>query len=80
MKRPLIGGKDFQPSIGQGEQAQGGVIGGLPRCVALCVGFCGGEGGEGECEKFLVLMYGKVLFMGKKVCKQNPSKEVMGSK
>jgi hypothetical protein len=25
-------------------------------------------------------MYGKVLFMGKKVCKQNPWKEVMGSK
>ncbi len=26
MRRPLIGGKDFQPSIGQGEQAQGGVM------------------------------------------------------
>jgi hypothetical protein len=23
---PLIGGKDFQPSIGQGEQSQGGVL------------------------------------------------------
>jgi len=37
MRRPLIGGKDFQPSIGQGEQVQGGVIGGLPSEVALCV-------------------------------------------
>jgi hypothetical protein len=39
MKRPLIEGKDFQPSIGQGEQAQGGLIGGLSRGVALCVCF-----------------------------------------
>jgi hypothetical protein len=27
----LIGGKDFQTSIGQGEQAQGGVMGGLQK-------------------------------------------------
>jgi len=26
MRRPLIGGKDFEASIGQGEQAQGKVI------------------------------------------------------
>jgi hypothetical protein len=26
MKRPLIGKKDFQTSIGQGRQVQGGVI------------------------------------------------------
>jgi len=26
MKRPLIGGKDFKTSIGQGEQAQGKVM------------------------------------------------------
>ncbi len=26
MRGPLIGGKDFQTSIGQGEQAQGGVL------------------------------------------------------
>jgi hypothetical protein len=46
MKRPLIGGKDFEPSIGQGEQAQGGVIGGLLKeVVFLCV-FFGGGGGE----------------------------------
>ncbi len=46
MKRLLIGGKDFQPSIGQGEQAQGGVIGGLPREVVSCVCSLEGEGGE----------------------------------
>jgi len=47
MKRPLIGGKDFQPSIGQGEQAQGGVIGSLLRGMILCVCFLEGErGGE----------------------------------
>ncbi len=39
MRRPLIGGKDFQPTIRQGEQAQGGVIGGLPRGVVSCVCF-----------------------------------------
>ncbi len=26
MRGPLIGGKDFQTSIGQGEQARGGVL------------------------------------------------------
>jgi len=31
MRRPLIGGKDFETSIGQGEQAQVRVMGGLPR-------------------------------------------------
>jgi hypothetical protein len=38
--------EDFQPSIGQGEQAQGGVIGGLPREVVSYVCFLEGEGGE----------------------------------
>jgi hypothetical protein len=28
MRTPLIRGKDFQNSIGQGEQTQGGVMGG----------------------------------------------------
>ncbi len=38
MRRPLIGAKDFQTSIKQGEQTQGGVIGGLPkRGVVSCV-------------------------------------------
>jgi len=31
MRRPLIRRKDFETSIGQGEQAQGRVMGGLPR-------------------------------------------------
>jgi hypothetical protein len=30
MRRPLIGGEDFETSIGQGGQAQGRVMGGLP--------------------------------------------------
>jgi hypothetical protein len=30
MKRPLIVGEDFEASIGQGEQAQGRAMGGLP--------------------------------------------------
>jgi hypothetical protein len=30
MRRPLIGGEDFEASIGQGGQAQGRVMGGLP--------------------------------------------------
>jgi hypothetical protein len=42
------------------------VIGGLPREVVSCVFFL--EGGEWVCEKFLVLMCGKMLFMGKKKC------------
>ncbi len=46
MRRPLIGGKDFQPSIGQGEQTQGGVIGGLQKKVVFCVCFLEGEGRE----------------------------------
>jgi thymidine phosphorylase len=66
MRRPLIGGKNFQPSIGQGEQAQGAVIGGLLREVVFCVCFLEGDEGEWVCEKFLVLMCEKMLFMGKK--------------
>jgi hypothetical protein len=31
MRRPLIRGKNFQTFIGQGEQAQGRVMGGLPK-------------------------------------------------
>jgi len=30
MRKPLIGGKDFETSIGQREQAQGRVMGDLP--------------------------------------------------
>ncbi len=52
MRRPLIGGEDFQTFIGQGEQAQRGVMGGLPS------GWMGvfflarrNKGGEGMCER-----------------------------
>jgi hypothetical protein len=39
MKRSLIGGEDFQASIGQWKQAQGGVMGDLPRGDGVCVFF-----------------------------------------
>ncbi len=50
MKRPLIGGKDFKTSIGQGEQTQGGVMEGgqgsltLTKEDLMC--FLRGEGGR----------------------------------
>jgi hypothetical protein len=40
MRRPLIGGKDFQTFIGQGEQAQRGVMGGLPKTKVISCVFC----------------------------------------
>ncbi len=43
-------------------------MGGLLKKMVLCVCFLEGEGGEWMCEKFLVFMCGKVLFMGKKMC------------
>jgi hypothetical protein len=77
MKGPLIRGKDFQTSIGQGEQAQGGSKG------------CTKEGEEylvfGErkkkekkrMEKILVLMCEKVLFMKRKnMCKQEHGRKL----
>ncbi len=50
MRRPLIGRKDFKTSIGQGEQAQGGVMeggqGGLTLTKEDLMCFLGGEGGR----------------------------------
>ncbi len=50
MKRPLIGGKDFKTSIGQGKQAQRGVTeggqGGLTLTKEDLMCFLGGEGGR----------------------------------
>ncbi len=50
MRRPLIGGKDFKTSIGQGEQVQGGVMeggqGGLTLTNEDLMCFLGGEGGR----------------------------------
>jgi hypothetical protein len=48
MRRPLIGGEDFQVSIRQGEQAQGGVMGGLPGGWMVCVFFEPKEMKEGQ--------------------------------
>jgi len=54
MRSPLIGGEDFEASIGQGEQAQGMVM----------EVYQGGRKALGwEKEKGFVLMCGKVLFM-----------------
>jgi hypothetical protein len=46
MRRPLIRGKDFQASIGQGEQAQGGVMGGLQKEEWYLVCFLSGIKGR----------------------------------
>jgi hypothetical protein len=51
MKRPLIGGKDFQTFIGKGEQAQGRVMGGLQKEEWYLVCFFQGKNEENECEK-----------------------------
>jgi hypothetical protein len=68
MKRPLIGRKDFKTSIGQGEQAQGGVMGGLQRKI-LCV--LGEEKEEDECvRKKIVVMCEKNIVHEKTKCVQ----------
>jgi hypothetical protein len=77
MRRPLIGGKDFKTSIGR-EQAQGGVMGSLPRRI-LCVFWEKKE----ECvrEKISSYVWKKNLFMKKQnVCKQITWEEVVCSK
>ncbi len=73
MRRPLIGGKDFKTSIGQGEQVQGGVMGGLPKGI-LCVFW--EEKDEDECvrKKNSSYVWKKMLFMEKK-CVQTKSME-----
>jgi hypothetical protein len=65
MKRPLIERKDFQPSIKQGEQAQGGVIGNLPRGVVSCVCFLEEKGENEFVRNFLFLCVEKFIH-GKK--------------
>jgi hypothetical protein len=47
----LIRGKDFQTSIGQGEQIQGRVMGGLPKKEWYIVCFSRGKKEENECVK-----------------------------
>jgi hypothetical protein len=71
MGRPLIGGKDFNISIGQGEQAQGGVRVFFVR-----------KKEENECgREKIVLMCEKMLFMEKKIVfKQRAWKEIVCGK
>jgi hypothetical protein len=67
MKGPLIGGKDFQTSIRQGEQARGGSKGCTKEGKEYLV-FGGRKKKEKErMEKILVLMWEKVLFMKRKI-------------
>jgi hypothetical protein len=78
MRRPLIGGKDFQTSIEQREQAQGWVMGGLPKEEWYLMCFFLGKKEEKQCVKGkLVLVCERMLFMekmcankkhGKKLC------------
>jgi hypothetical protein len=70
MRRPLIGGKDFKTSIGQGEQVQGGVIEGgeefLTRTKEDLMCFWE-ESEEDECvREKLILMCGKIVVHEKK--------------
>jgi hypothetical protein len=68
MRGPLIGRKDFQTSIGQGEQAQGGSKGCTKEGDEYLI-FGGRKRKEKEMmEKILMLMWEKVLFMKRKIC------------
>jgi hypothetical protein len=67
MKRPLIERKDFQPSIRQGEQAQGGVIGNLPRGVVSCVCFLE-EKGENEFVRNFLFLCVEKCYSWEKMC------------
>jgi hypothetical protein len=66
MKRPLIGGEDFETSIGQGEQVQGKVM------EAFGLGKGKRKKEENECvgkKKGFVLMSGKGVVYERDVCK-----------
>jgi hypothetical protein len=69
MRRPLIGGEDFETSIGQGEQAQGKVMEVYQGRGKSLGGWEKEKGRERMCEKRRrISSYGgKVLFM-KKIC------------
>jgi len=68
MKGPLIGGKDFEASIGQGEQVQGKVMEAYQRREEYLV--WEKKKKKNECvRKRLVLMCEKVVH-GKYVCKK----------
>jgi hypothetical protein len=57
MRRPFIGRKDFQTSIGQGEQAQGKVMGGLQKEEWYVVFFCQEKKEENECVREKINSY-----------------------
>jgi hypothetical protein len=69
MRRPLIGGEDFEASIEQGEQAQGKVMEAYQRREEyLCVRE--GERREGMCEEKINFHVWKGVVHGKDVCKK----------
>ncbi len=79
MRGPLIGGKEFQTSIGQGEQAQGGSRKCTKEGEEYLV-FCGKKKVENESvRKILVFLCGNVLLKRKDV-QTKAWKEVVCSK
>ncbi len=88
MKRPLIGGKDFQTSIGQGEQVQGRFMGSLQKEGMISCVFFSGKKEENDCvRRKLVFMCERMLFMkkmcankehGKKLCVANSCNGIHG--
>jgi hypothetical protein len=75
MRRPLIGRKDFNTSIGQGEQTQGGVKESY-QGGRIHVFFFRKKKEENECgREELILMCEKMLFMDKKNYVQTKSME-----
>ncbi len=75
MKGPLIREKDFQISIGQGEQTQRGVMETYQgERNILCFGE--GKGGEWMCEKNISSYVWKGVVHGKYVCKQKHGRKL----
>ncbi len=69
MRRPLIKGKDFEASIGQGEQIRGKVMEAYQgREKYLVLGK--GKGGEWMCEEKISSYVWKNVVHGKDVCKK----------
>ncbi len=60
----MIRRKDFQTFIKQGEQAQGGVMGGLPKESGILCVFWGGK----KCEKKINSYVWRSVVRGKKMC------------
>ncbi len=75
MRRPLIRGKDFQTSIGQGGQAQGRVMEAYKMGREYLV-FWEGKGGEWVCVREINSYVWKGVIHGKNVCKQEHGKKL----